>query len=132
MADPSAPVQSGNGPGEQPVEAPWIWTLGTVLAVLTIGALVVLWNRWPACDTPVPLLLSAVSPAAGLENAKRSIAVNGSGFEATTKVFVDGELVPAIRESGTVIIATVPARPAGAVDIVAANGDCQRVALRGA
>jgi cysteine-rich repeat protein len=80
---------------------------------------------------PAPVVIG-LDPAEASVDGGDEIVITGQNFGADAVVFLGGAVAPAVVESATRIVATVPARALGGrVDVVVQNGDGQATALRG-
>lgn len=72
-----------------------------------------------SCLTPVPLSLSAITPATGSTAGGETVTITGAGFTTGTTVDFDGvpATVVAIASDGTSLTATTPAHAAGDVTV---------------
>jgi len=80
---------------------------------------------------PAPVVVS-LAPAEASVDGGDEVVITGQNFSEDAVVFLGGAVAPAVVESATRIIATVPARALGGrVDVVVQNSDGQATALRG-
>jgi hypothetical protein len=77
---------------------------------------------------PPPVILS-VSPQAGASTGQYTITLNGANFRSGARVRLGGVPATLVEVTSNRITATVPARPAGVVNVVVSNPDGQSAVL---
>ncbi|WP_378148248.1 IPT/TIG domain-containing protein [Cnuibacter sp. UC19_7] len=85
-----------------------------------------------SCLTPVPLSLSAISPATGSTAGGETVTLTGAGFTTGTTVTFDGvpATIVAIDPTGTSLTVTTPAHVAGDVTVTATSSAAVSASLQ--
>jgi hypothetical protein len=81
----------------------------------------------PPTPTPAGLAVTALSPTSGSIYGPTTVTILGTGFDNHAIVIIGGAYVTDIRGNSTTITFVAPARAAGQVPVVVANGDGQTV-----
>src|SRR5688572_6085740 len=80
---------------------------------------------------PAQLTIKSVAPSTGREGVATPVRIVGTGFETGAKLTLDGVDTPVVIETSTLLRATAPAHPAGAIDVVVTNPDGKSGRLAG-
>ena len=99
---------------------------GALLLAFAIGS-AACDGQSPVRPTPLPRVVpsaptvTAISPSTGSTVRPTPVTISGTGFLAGATVTVDARVERVIVVNSTTITAIVPARPAGAADVVVTN-----------
>ena len=85
----------------------------------------------PGGGTSRTLTVTGIQPSSGSANTSIAVRVIGSGFQAGAVLMLGNEPIDATVVSTTLITATVPAHPAGTVDVVVTNPGPRSARLSG-